>query len=71
MAPDATSRPALGRSDAVHQVAWPFTEVEPGDLEEFITRWATWLVEAQGRRLVRPTMLPERPVVGSWRQGVP
>jgi serine/threonine protein kinase len=69
MAPDATSRAAFGCSAAVHQVAWPFTEVEPGDLEEFITRWATWLVEAQGRQLVHPAKLPERPVARSWRQG--
>jgi eukaryotic-like serine/threonine-protein kinase len=69
MAPDATSRAALGPSTAVHQVAWPFTEVEAGDLEEFITRWANWLVEAQARRLNHPAAMPERPVKGSWRPG--
>lgn len=69
MAPDATSRAALGPSTAVHQVAWPFTEVEAGDLEEFITRWANWLVEAQAQRLTHPAAMPERPVNGSWRSG--
>ena len=69
MAPDATSRAALGRSTSIHQVAWPFTEVEAGDLEEFITRWATWLVETQARQLVRPATMPERSVARSWRQG--
>ena len=69
MAPDATSRAALGRSTAVHQVAWPFTQVEAGDLEEFITRWANWLVQAHTRRLVRPGHMPERPVAGSWQPG--
>src|SRR5262249_18702904 len=67
MAPDATSRAALGRSTAVHQVAWPFTRVEAGDLEEFITRWANWLVQAHTVPLVRPAAMPERPVAGSWR----
>ncbi|WP_228559761.1 hypothetical protein [Catenulispora pinisilvae] len=69
MAPDATSRAALARSTAVHQVAWPFTQVEAGDLEEFITRWANWLVQAQARRLAYPASMPERQVEGSWRRG--
>jgi serine/threonine-protein kinase len=69
MGPDATSRAALGPSTAVHQVAWPFTEVEAGDLEAIITRWANWLTDAHARRLTLPANMPERPVAGTWRSG--
>ncbi|ACU72911.1 hypothetical protein Caci_7433 [Catenulispora acidiphila DSM 44928] len=69
MGPDATPRPALGLSTAVHQVAWPFTEVKAGDLEEFITRWANWLADAHARRLILPANVPERPVAGNRRSG--
>jgi hypothetical protein len=49
------------------QVAWPFTELDVGDLNEFISRWAGWLAEASQSQLRRPPHMPERNVQGSWR----
>ena len=49
------------------QVAWPFTELVVGDLNEFIGRWAGWLAEASQNQLRRPPHMPERNVQGSWR----
>jgi serine/threonine-protein kinase len=51
-----------------YQVAWPFTALEVGALEEFIDRWANLLAEASEGRLHHPTHMPERPPQGSWRQ---
>jgi eukaryotic-like serine/threonine-protein kinase len=53
---------------AEFQVAWPFTRLEPDDLEEFISRWAGWLASAANGGLGRPSTLPERPPGGSWRR---
>jgi serine/threonine-protein kinase len=50
------------------QVAWPFTVVSIGELDEFIDRWAGWLADAAQGRLQHPSELPERPTQGSWRQ---
>jgi eukaryotic-like serine/threonine-protein kinase len=50
------------------QVAWPFTPVDVGGLEEFIDRWAGWLADAAEGRLRRPNPMPERSPLGSWRQ---
>jgi eukaryotic-like serine/threonine-protein kinase len=49
-------------------VAWPFTVVSIGELDEFIDRWAGWLADAALGRLQHPSELPERPTQGSWRQ---
>jgi hypothetical protein len=49
------------------QVAWPFTRVDPGEMDEFIGRWAGWLAHAATGGLTRPTTMPERPIDGSWR----
>jgi serine/threonine protein kinase len=59
--------PAVGTS----QVAWPFTPVDPGEMDEFVNRWASWLAAAASGALMRPSELPERPIAGSWRQGSP
>ena len=50
------------------QVAWPFTAVTVGDLDEFIARWAGWLADAAQGQLHRPSSMPERNPRGSWRQ---
>jgi hypothetical protein len=50
------------------QVAWPFTAVIVGELDEFISRWAGWLAEAAQGQLHRPSAMPERNPAGSWRQ---
>jgi len=50
------------------QVAWPFTPLTGENLNEFITRWATWFgMSANGYQ--PPTQMPERDPQGSWRRG--
>lgn len=56
-------RPGMGNT----QVAWPFTPLNAGELEEFIGRWAGWLADASQGQLRRPSRMPERDVQGSWR----
>ncbi|MPY58650.1 hypothetical protein FNH08_16210 [Streptomyces spongiae] len=48
-------------------VAWPFTPLVLGDLDEFIERWAAWLAPAANGRLAHPSHMPERNPRGSWR----
>lgn len=50
------------------QVAWPFMALIPGELDEFMGRWAGWLAEAAQGQLHRPSSMPERNPQGSWRQ---
>jgi eukaryotic-like serine/threonine-protein kinase len=50
------------------QVAWPFTALIVGELDEFIGRWAGWLAEAAQGQLYRSSSMPERNPAGSWRQ---
>jgi serine/threonine-protein kinase len=59
---------ALAAGLARIQVAWPFTPVVSGALDEFIERWATWLADASEGHLSRPSPMPERPTEGSWRK---
>jgi hypothetical protein len=49
------------------QVAYPFTPLATGELDEFVDRWATWLADAAEGRLQRPWSLPEKSPQGSWR----
>ena len=58
---------ALGNWMDVKQVAWPFTQLIPGELDEFLDRWLGWLASAANSTLTMPTMLPERDAQGSWR----
>ena len=51
---------AVGSGVAEFQVAWPFTSLVVGDLDEFIDRWAGWLADAAQGRLGRPRRMPER-----------
>ena len=54
---------------AEFQVAWPFTHLDIGNLQDFVDRWASWFADAaQGRRLQHPATMPERRVEGSWRR---
>jgi hypothetical protein len=50
------------------QLAWPFTPIGPGQLDDFIGRWGSWLAAAAGRQLQHPTTMPERPTGGSYRK---
>jgi hypothetical protein len=55
--------PGIGGS----QVAWPFTELVPGDLDEFLERWLDWFARGAQHRLTRPSTMPEQPPQGTWR----
>jgi len=48
----------------VLQLAWPFTPLEPGRLDEFINQWAAWLAAAAQGHLSRPGQMPERHAPG-------
>ncbi|MFJ4414567.1 protein kinase [Streptomyces sp. NPDC088925] len=66
--PHHEARSAISRIVGLHQVAWPFTPLVVGDLDEFIEQWATWLAHAAKGRLAYPRQLPERAPQGSWRR---
>jgi len=59
---------AVGPGMNEFAVAWPFTPLVIGDLNEFIDRWASWFADAEQGRLVYPSNMPERPPDGSWRR---
>jgi serine/threonine-protein kinase len=61
------AREAVGQGIGTFQIAWPFTAVHPGEMDEFIGRWADWFAQASTGALALPSHMPERPVHGSWR----
>ncbi|WP_405835103.1 protein kinase domain-containing protein [Streptomyces sp. NBC_01518] len=66
--PHQESRAAVSPGMAMFQVAWPFTPLVIGDLDEFISRWADWLAQAANGQLAQPGHMPERDPEGSWRR---
>jgi serine/threonine-protein kinase len=60
---------ALGHVMGRSQVAWPFTRLDPGDIDDFIDRWTGWFADAAQGTLQHPLMMPERNARGSWRSG--
>jgi eukaryotic-like serine/threonine-protein kinase len=68
MDPQEESAKALWNGMAEWQVAWPFTPLSVGDLDEFVNRWAGWLADAAEGRLRHPSSMPERSPQGSWRR---
>lgn len=50
------------------QVAWPFTPLRVGELDELIDRWGGWLADAAEGTLSYPRTMPERGPRGSWRR---
>jgi serine/threonine-protein kinase len=68
LAPGEEAAAALWRGLAEFQVAWPFTPMAIGELDEFVDRWAGWLADAAQGRLQLPSSMPERPSDGSWRR---
>jgi serine/threonine-protein kinase len=64
--PEAAS--AVGAGINQFAVAWPFTPLVVGELNEFIDRWAGWFADAEQGRLVYPSHMPERTPDGSWRR---
>lgn len=66
--PGEAAAKAIGNGMNEFQVAWPFTPLQLGALDDFIDRWANWLADASEGRLRRPSSMPERhPVDGTWR----
>ena len=66
--PGEEAAKAVWSGMAEYQVAWPFTPLVVGELDEFIGRWATWLASAARGTLSHPTQMPENPPQGSWRR---
>jgi serine/threonine-protein kinase len=65
--PGPESARAITGGMADYQVAWPFTPLSPGQLEEFVDRWESWFADAEQGQLHHPSSMPERTVQGSWR----
>ncbi|WP_216870642.1 serine/threonine-protein kinase [Modestobacter excelsi] len=59
---------ALANAMTEYQVAWPFTELVPGESDDFNDRWMGWFAAAADGQLSRPSMMPEYPTDGSWRR---
>jgi len=58
---------ALWPGTNTYQVAWKFTRLNVGDLDDFNDRWIAWLAEASQGQLSRPHTVPEGDV-GTWRR---
>ncbi|MQS17647.1 serine/threonine protein kinase [Streptomyces kaniharaensis] len=65
--PHHESLGAVSPGMAMNQVAWPFTPLVIGDLDEFIDRWTNWLAQAATGQLGHPSTMPERSPHGTWR----
>lgn len=65
--PDESAAQAIAPVIAEYQVAWPFTELVVGELDEFVDRWVGWFAAAVGGQLTHPNSMPERPAEGTWR----
>lgn len=66
--PGTEAAKAVWNGMAEYQVAWPFTKLEPDNLEEFIERWAGWFAAAASGQLSHPSSMPEGSPRGSWRR---
>jgi serine/threonine-protein kinase len=66
--PGEPAAKAVGAGMNEFQVAWPFTPLILGELDDFIGRWAEWLAAASEGRLSHPSSMPERQPEGSWRR---
>jgi serine/threonine-protein kinase len=66
--PGEAAAKAVWQGMAEFQVAWPFTPLIVGELDEFIDRWAGWFADAAEGRLNFPASMPERNPEGSWRR---
>lgn len=66
--PGEESAKALSAGMAEFQLAWPFTPLVVGDLDEFVDRWAGWFAAASTGQLQYPSSMPERNAQGTWRR---
>jgi len=67
--PGAESAKALSPGISEYQVAWPFTRLIVGEIDDYLDRWLGWFAAAAQGQLQRPMMMPERPAEGTWRRG--
>lgn len=67
-APGIEAAKAVWSGIAEFEVAWPFTPLTVGDLDDFISRWAGWFAAAAQGQLRHPNTMPERQPQGSWRR---
>lgn len=68
LTPNESAAKALWAGMAEFQVAWPFTPLILGELDEFIDRWVEWFATAAEGQLRHPSSMPERRVDGTWRR---
>ncbi|MFG3180232.1 serine/threonine-protein kinase [[Kitasatospora] papulosa] len=68
LSPQSDAATALSAVFGGAQVAWPFTPLVIGALDEVIERWATWFAQAAQGQLSHPMQMPERDPQGSWRR---
>ena len=66
--PGDESAKAVGPGVTEVQVAWPFTPLVVGELDEFIDRWTGWFAAGAQGQLSRPSTMPDRPPGDSWRK---
>ncbi len=66
--PGSEAARAVGSGLSDYAVAWPFSPLVAGELDEFIDRWAGWLADGSSDRLNYPGQMPERDPQGSWRR---
>jgi|HubBroStandDraft_6_1064221.scaffolds.fasta_scaffold1744281_1 hypothetical protein len=59
--------PAIAPGVEVVQLAWNMRRLIPGQLNDFVERWAGWMATAAEGRLAHPTTLPEEQIVHGWR----
>lgn len=59
---------AIGPWMGGYQVAWPFTRLDIGAADDWITRWSTWFSQAALGALHRPGTMPERSIENAWRR---
>lgn len=66
--PGEESAKAVWSGMAEFQLAWPFTELVVGELDDFVDHWAGWFAMAAHGKLGHPGSMPERQANGSWRR---
>lgn len=59
---------ALKNVMGIVQAAWPVTEIDRSEPDEFIERWLAWFADAAAGKLQRPSTMPEDQAEGSWRR---
>lgn len=65
--PGTEAAKAVWNGMAEYQPAWPFTKLEPDNLDEFIERLVGWFGAAASGQLRHPSSMPERASQNSWR----